>query len=103
MRSKYECLVGKQIGDWKVLSETEPKNHQRRFLCQCKCGTLKEQRGYDLFYGLTTKCHSCSMKEKQTWKKRKPTMKRCKACGKLEHYAKGYCRSCYNKARRGTL
>lgn len=27
----------------------------------------------------------------------------CKYCGSDKHYAKGYCRSCYNKFKRGTL
>lgn len=51
-----------KFGDWTVLNVTGRKNHNRYYLCQCKCGTLKSIIIYNLVKGKTTMCRQCSEK-----------------------------------------
>lgn len=50
--------VGMQYGDWTVLREgkTSTRMTERTWICQCKCGTVKELREAAFKYGLTSDC-----------------------------------------------
>lgn len=71
--------------------------------CKCDCGNEKIVSGVNLRSGNTKSC-GCLAKENRikAGKARRKYFK-CSYCGSNEHYARGYCRSCYDKLRRGTL
>ena len=91
-----------------VLKKVEStKQGMAQWLCKCDCGNETIIRGANLRRGITKSC-GCLLSESS----RKNICKAyiahtkhfgCVQCGSDKHYAKGYCRSCYEKARRGTL
>lgn len=58
-----EDLTGKTFGYWIVLKIDEEKHNTRdvRWICQCKCGTIKSVLGKYLRFGVSTSC-GCSKK-----------------------------------------
>lgn len=77
------------------------------WLCQCECGTETIVKSSNLMRHQTKSC-GCLVSEKarQNVKKAHKSVRKyfgCKHCGSDQHYAKGYCRNCYLKAKRGTL
>ena len=76
-------------------------------LCQCVCGNTKIIRTDVLENGKSKSC-GCLKKEVDKIKGKKLGLSQrvnfgCFVCGSDKHYAKGLCRNCYEKRRRGTL
>lgn len=55
-------LTGNIYGKLTVLNEVNPKNHKRRYLCECSCGKQKTVYQVNLRSGATTSC-GCYNKE----------------------------------------
>ena len=55
-------LIGKRFGKYLVIAKALPRGKSRvtRWVCRCDCGTEKEQDGYVLRKGKSTRCASCS-------------------------------------------
>lgn len=98
---KVKDITGQKFGRLTVISlEKERKNRQTQWLCECDCGNKKIIYGSLLKNGKTKSC-GCLHREKVSIANTKHFG--CMNCGSDKHYAKGFCRNCYNKARRGTL
>jgi len=52
-------LLGQTFGDLIVIEESEVKNQQSQWLCQCTCGNKKIIRGPSLTQGNSTSCGRC--------------------------------------------
>ena len=78
-------------------------NSKAKWYCLCECGNKVDAIGNDLRTGRTKSC-GCLQKE-NAYKAQNARRKHfgCTYCGSDKHYAKGYCRNCYNKAKKGTL
>lgn len=65
--SRKTNLLGQHFGDWTVIAEAPslktPYKTLAMWLCQCKCGLIKEVRADDLRNGRSKKCKSCAAKE----------------------------------------
>lgn len=77
------------------------------WLCHCECGNEVLVKSSNLMRHQTRSC-GCLVAEasRRNIKKAHLVVKKysgCKHCGSDKHYAKGYCRNCYLKAKRGTL
>lgn len=57
-------LQGKCFGQWLVITEAQKKNGKRHWWCECSCGVTKEVNQLNLTQGKSTKCDSCSAKQK---------------------------------------
>ena len=61
---QYKDLTGRHFGDWTVLKLAERgRNGEIRWLCQCKCGTVRSVSARRLASGVTTSC-GCSKNKK---------------------------------------
>jgi len=71
------------------------------WLCKCDCGNEKKIAATNL---TNTKhpTRSCGCLIANAWNAVRKHFG-CIECGSDNHYAKGLCRSCYEKMRRGTL
>ena len=64
MTRKIEYKAGQVFSDWTLLEEAAPnKAKQQRWLCECKCGTVKTIQIYDLKGLKSTQCSNCRSKE----------------------------------------
>lgn len=100
---KYD-LTGQKFGRLTVIKKIgKDKRKNVQWLCKCDCGNEKITSTYLLNNGRIKSC-SCLWKETLT-KLRIANTKHfgCLYCGSDKHYAKGCCKNCYNKLRRGTL
>ena len=98
MARKMEDISGKRFGKLVVLYPTNRKSVRIRYwMCQCDCGNKKEILRSHLIGGATKSCGCMTKKWKSTITKHFG----CMACGSDKHYAKGYCKNCYEKIRRG--
>lgn len=101
-------IAGMRFGRLTAIKPTEKKSGSAIcWLCKCDCGNEKIASGSHLRNGFTKSC-GCLHKEsgrKNIIKAHNAIRKHfgCMYCGSDKHYARGLCRSCYNKARRGTL
>jgi hypothetical protein len=60
---KYEML-GKKFGDWSVIAGPLPRTtSDKRWVCQCECGTVSEIAGYYLRNGKSKGC-GCKRSER---------------------------------------
>ena len=50
--SKHRDLVGKQVGEWKIVKYSGDK----KYLCECSCGTVKKVHGNSLRNGQSNSC-----------------------------------------------
>jgi len=57
-------LKGKHFGEWSVITEAEKKNGKLHWWCECSCGVIKEVSQLNLMHGKSTKCKSCSYKQR---------------------------------------
>ena len=78
-----------------------------KWLCKCDCGNETVVRSDALRSGHTKSC-GCLLQEQAKDKAKKMGLESrkhfgCLYCGSDKHYAKGFCKNCYNKSRRGTL
>lgn len=56
-------LVGKRFNKWLVIKRIEnDKKNNRRYLCECECGTQKSVAAYRLTNGLSGACPHCRIK-----------------------------------------
>ena len=107
-------LTGQRFGRLIAVTLDQSRTHDgsARWLCRCDCGNEKIVDGRNLTKGSTRSC-GCIHKERVTSGQHLDALRMainarrqhfgCTYCGSDKHYAKGYCRSCYNKSRRGTL
>ena len=59
-----ENCIGDKFGEWKLLEyKGRDLRSEQIYLCQCKCGLLKEHRLSTLKSGKSTQCKSCRMKK----------------------------------------
>ena len=102
--SRRRSLIGQRFGRLTVVEQVESKGRYTRWLCQCECGNQKLVLGNNLINNSTKSC-GCLRIESSTNNIKIGRLKRikhfgCMICGSDKHYAKGYCRNCYNKHRR---
>jgi hypothetical protein len=55
-------VINKKYGKWTVLERVANKNDNKRYLCECDCGTKKEVDGYNLRKVLSKSCPHCRVK-----------------------------------------
>lgn len=106
-------IAGLRFGKLVAISPTEKRSKQMvvYWLCKCDCGNEAIVRGDSLRSGQTKSCGCFATEVRRELGKKtgekigKKNRKHygCIYCESDEHYAKGYCRSCYHKLRRGTL
>ena len=101
-------MIGLKFGRLTVVNRSKDYispsgKHRIKWHCLCECGNEVDVLGHLLRNGHTKSC-GCLFKEnlqKVYIASRKHFG--CMYCGSDKHYAKGYCKKCYMKARRGTL
>lgn len=118
---KEKDMTGLRFGRLVAIKVVERRKNGVKWLCKCDCGNEAIVRGNYLRSGHTKSC-GCLAKEnlklprnysEETIKSLKERARKmglasrkhfgCMYCGSDKHYAKGLCRSCYGKAKRGTL
>ena len=101
---KIKDITGVKFGRLTVIQPTDERRGRNIcWLCKCDCGNEKVVQGHSLTAGFTK---SCGCLKTESAKKTNAARRKhfgCLYCGSDKHYAKGYCWSCYMKARRGTL
>ena len=113
-------ITGQKFGRLTAIEPTQKRSSNGFvfWLCKCDCGKEAIVRNDRLRRGNTRSC-GCLAREillenckKITEKRREAASKMGKArrkhfgcmyCGSDKHFAKGLCRSCYNKVKRGTF
>lgn len=102
---------GDKFGRWTVLGEDHKNRGIQYYKCQCSCAkkTIKAVNEYNLRSGSSKSC-GCIREEMWASKEHRDQVRKmaqvtrkhtfCKNCG-APHYAKGLCRNCYEKQRRG--
>jgi hypothetical protein len=98
-------ITGLRFGQLTAISPTKKRNKDGTvfWLCKCDCGNEIITNGNRLRSGHTKSC-GCLRKgglQKAHIARRKHFG--CMYCGSDKHYAKGLCRTCYDKKRRGVL
>ena len=97
----YNSYIGTKINRLTIESIYK-KNGDVFFICKCECGNIKTIRAKHIIYGAIKSC-GCLLIETSRKNARKIGLlsrkyeEKCNFCGKKEHYAKGYCRNCYNR------
>lgn len=108
MSTKYNIKNGSKFGKLTVVCTVDDKY----CVTKCDCGSKPKVIGiYSLVYGNTRSCgcligHNMGEAGKEKCRQMGLSHRKhfgCTECGSDKHYAKGLCRSCYNKQRRGTL
>ena len=67
----YENLIGKTVGEWKVVDKAKSRGKGVIYVCQCSCGNVAEVYGYKLRKGLSYSC-GCKLKERELTTKKLP-------------------------------
>ena len=102
--SKLIDMAGLKFGRLTVTRRSENNTQDKaKWHCICECGNEVDVIGYHLRRGNTK---SCGCLQKETLHKLHILSRKhfgCTYCGSDKHYAKGYCKNCYKKARIGTL
>lgn len=102
--------IGDKFGRLTVVGIGHKKGYQQYYKVQCDCGSpVKEVTKSHLIW--TTRSCGCLRKEEKDKDKERVRQMGlsnrkhfgCTYCGKDEHYAKGFCISCWKKWKRGTL
>lgn len=96
--ARIKDVTGLRFGKLVTIKPTEKRNSNGSvyWLCKCDCGNEVVVPVNNLQNGYTK---SCGCLHKETVRKHFG----CMHCGSDKHYAKGYCKNCYEKMRRGTL
>ena len=94
-------ITGLRFGRLTAISPTERRNRDGTvfWLCKCDCGKEAVVSGNRLRRGATK---SCGCIRKESLQKAHVARRKhfgCLYCGSDQHYAKGLCRSCYNKRK----
>lgn len=98
-------MTGQRFGKLTVISPTKKRDKRGVvfWLCKCDCGNETIVSGTRLRRGETKSC-GCVWEE--NIKKAHIARRKhfgCMYCGSDKHYAKGLCRTCYDKKRRGVF
>jgi hypothetical protein len=67
--------IGDQFGYWEVISSPFKKNNSRYVYCRCMCGLNKSVHLYNLAYGKTQGCNSCTSKTSKIYDRLKENFK----------------------------
>lgn len=102
-KAKYtkNDLTGRRFGKLVVIKETELR--KRRcicWLCKCDCGNEKTVSSDYLIKGHTHSCGCLRVDRAKQMVRYNIKNSGCMECGSDKHYAKGLCRSCYEKKKR---
>jgi len=100
---KYIDITGKRFGKLVAIKPTGRKSGSTEYwLCKCNgCGEEVEMLKNALRCKSPAKmCKKCAIKVLHVYNTKHFG---CMNCGSDKHYAKGYCRNCYEKFRRETL
>ena len=102
---KIVVNIGDNFGRLTVVGNGSKKYY---YQVQCNCGSpIKEVCKYNLTSGQVKSCGclASETRRKNVIKAHVASRKHfgCMVCGNDKHYAKGLCRNCYEKMRRGTL
>lgn len=100
-----DLLKGQKFGRLTILDEVE-KDNRRYCICKCDCGNICEIKLVNIMNNWTRSC-GCLKKEYNTQNAKKMGLKNrkemfCKICGN-KHYARGLCKNCYERDRRGKV
>lgn len=98
-------ITGLRFGKLVAIEPTEKRDYKGvvYWRCKCDCGNETIVNGSLLRCGGTKSC-GC-LKLENIIKAHNASRKHfgCLYCGSDKHYAKGCCRNCYGKLKRGTL
>lgn len=96
-------LTGCKYGRLTVIKRGVKKSPHAYWVCRCECGKTVLVRASNLLRGVTKSC-GCIRNEcmRQNGLNKRKYYK-CSICGSDRHFAKGYCKSCYNKVRNARL
>lgn len=107
--SRVKDITGQRFNRLVAIKSTEKKNNNGSilWLCDCDCGNQVIVAGSNLRADRVKSC-GCLRSEitRKNIHKAYNTRRKhfgCTYCGSDKHYAKGYCRSCYDKSKKGTL
>lgn len=105
MRRKVIVNIGDKFGRLAVVGNGSKYGYVK---VQCDCGSpVKEVNKYNLASGQTRSCGCLSSEASRKKVIMMHAARRkhfgCMVCGNDKHYAKGLCRNCYEKMKRGTL
>lgn len=66
---RRENLVGQQFNNWEVIEydKTSYGTKATKWICKCKCGTIKSIPSTDLKSGYTTRCRTCYYQRTGPW------------------------------------
>lgn len=64
-KKRTNNLLGQKFGLLTVIDQAPSDNHGTKWICQCKCGTIKEIAGTSLNNGLTKSCGCLKSKGEQ--------------------------------------
>lgn len=99
---KNTDITGQRFGKLVAIKPTRKgSNGGFYWLCKCDCGNEKEVPRQNLTKSKNP-TRSCGCLSVNAWNASRKHFG-CMECGSEQHYARGLCRSCYNKIRRGTL
>lgn len=102
-------MAGKRFGRLVVMQQTERRDYRGGvcWLCKCDCGNETVVSGIYLRRGITKSCGCLSVETARNTIIKAYNARRkhfgCLYCGSDKHYAKGCCKNCYYKLKRGTL
>ena len=106
---KIKDIAGIRFGKLIVVEPTNRRgpNGAVYWMCKCDCGKDHIASTANLRNGSTKSCGCLHAEIRRKAIKNAHIARRthfgCLYCGSDKHYAKGCCRSCYGKLRRGTL
>ena len=107
--ARIKNIAGIRFGKLTVVEPTNRRdtNGAVYWLCKCDCGKDHIASTANLRNGSTKSCGCLQAESAMRNAILAHTARRkhfgCMYCGSDKHYAKGCCRSCYGKLRRGTL
>lgn len=99
-----EDLIGKQFGRLTIIEKAPSDATHAYVKCECNCGKIVIKERSQVVNGVVKSC-GCLFDEMCRERAKKMGLNSrkyigCLMCDSDKHYAKGYCRNCYNKVRR---
>lgn len=65
MKIRHNIKSGDVFGLWIIINESEKKDNERSFLCQCKCGRQSKVKVSYLVNGKSKRCSYCNAHSKR--------------------------------------
>jgi len=96
-------LIGKKYGRLTILSKVARTSYYAepiQIKCRCDCGKITIKNKRSVLNGITKSCGCLRRENSINRNKRNRKYIGCIICDCEYHYAKGYCRNCYNRVRR---